>query len=287
VASPHTSAGRVPTVSGFRVFLDCLITLKPLDDREVESIRARLGISEEPSRLIHLTSQLLSGITNMAGVVRLPRRDRASFQRIEFLRLSGDRVLAVLITDDEEIHNRIIHAKRVYSPAELEQAANYLNGKFAGRGMAAVRAELLQEMREAREHMDQIMARALEMAGQVVEGTGADDDYLIAGQTNLMGVDDLASMERLKQLFQAFTEKQQILHLLDRCMEAEGVQIFIGEESGYKILDGCSLVTAPYSTDGQVIGVLGVIGPTRMDYERVIPIVDATARVLGAALKHR
>jgi heat-inducible transcriptional repressor len=287
VASPHASAGRVPTVSGFRLFVDCLITLRPLEKREVESIRAQLGISEEPSRLIHLTSQLLSGITNMAGVVRLPRRDRASFQRIDFIRLSGDRVLTVLVTDDDEVHNRIIHTSRVYSPAELDQAANYLNGKFSGRGMAAVRAELVQEMREARERMDQIMTRALEMAGQVVEDTDADDDYLIAGQTNLMGVDDLASMDRLKQLFEAFTEKQQVLHLLDRCMEADGVQIFIGEESGYKMLDGCSLVTAPYTSDGRVVGVLGVIGPTRMDYERVIPIVDATARVLGAALKHR
>jgi heat-inducible transcriptional repressor len=142
-------------------------------------------------------------------------------------------------------------------------------------------------MQEARDSMDQIMARALEMAGQVVEGSDADDDYLIAGQTNLMGFDDLGDMERLKQLFEAFTEKQQILHLLDHCMEADGVQIFIGEESGYRTLDGCSLVTAPYEVGGQVIGVLGVIGPTRMDYERVIPIVDVTARLLGAALKHR
>ena len=286
VVSPHTSAGRVPTVSGYRVFLDSLLTLKPLEEGEVESIRAQLG-GGEPGKLITSTSQLLSGITHMAGVVRLPKRERASFRQIEFLQLSGSRVLAILVTNEGEVLNRIIHTKRDYSASELEQTANYLNAKFAGRGLGAVRAELVQEMREAREHMDQIMARALEMAGQVVSDSDGGDDYLIAGQTNLMDFDELASMERLKHLFHDFTEKQQILHLLDHCMEAEGVQIFIGGESDYGIFDGCSLVTAPYKVDDQVVGVLGVIGPTRMAYERVIPIVDVTARLLGAALKPR
>jgi heat-inducible transcriptional repressor len=287
VASPHTSAGRVPTVSGYRMFLDCLITLKPLEDNEVAGIQAGLDRAEEPARLIHATSELLSRITSMAGVVRLPRRQRASFRQIEFLQLSGSRVLAILVTNEEEVHNRIIHTKRVYTASELEQAANYLNSKFSGRGLGAVRAELVQEMRDARTRMDQIMERALEMAGQMVAGSGPEDDYMIAGQANLMNFDDLASMDRLRSLFQAFTEKQQILHLLDRCMEAEGVQIFIGGESEYQVLDGCSVVTAPYKLDDQVVGVLGVIGPTRMAYERVIPIVDVTARLLGAALKQR
>lgn len=285
VVSPHTSAGRVPTVSGYRVFLDSLLTLKPLGEREVESIRSQLDSAGEPGQLISSTSQLLSGITHMAGVVRLPKRVRASFRQIEFLRLSGTRVLAILVTNEEEVLNRIIHTKRVYSESELQQAANSLNAKFAGLGLNAVRAELVQEMREAREHMDQIMARALEMAGQVVTGSDEDDDYLIAGQTNLMDFDELASMDRLKHLFHDFTEKQQILHLLDRCMDADGVQIFIGGESDYRIFDGCSVVTAPCKVDDQVVGVLGVIGPTRMAYERVIPIVDVTARLLGAALK--
>lgn len=287
VASPHTSAGRIPTVSGYRMFLDCLLTLKPLGEREVVSIRSQLGPAEDPGKLMASASQLLSGITHMAGVVRLPRRRRASFRQIEFLRLSGTRVLAILVTCEEEVLNRIIHTKKAYSQAELEQAGNYLNGKFAGRGLRAVRAELVQEMKDTREHMDQIMARAVEMAGQVVEGAEEEDEYLIAGQTNLMDFDDLASMERLKHLFQAFTEKQQILHLLDHCMDAEGVQIFIGGESDYGIFDGCSIVTAPYKVDAQVVGVLGVIGPTRMAYERVIPLVDVTARLLGAALKPR
>lgn len=287
VVSPHTSAGRVPTVSGYRVFLDSLLTLKPLGEREVESIRSQLDDTDEPGKLISSTSQLLSGITHMAGVVRLPKRVQASFRQIEFLRLSGTRVLAILVTNEEEVLNRIIHTKRVYSESELQQAANSLNAKFAGRGLNAVRAELVQEMREAREHMDQIMARALEMAGQVVTESDDGDDYLIAGQTNLMDFDELTSMDRLKHLFQDFTEKQQILHLLNHCMDADGVQIFIGGESDYRIFDGCSVVTAPYKVDDKVVGVLGVIGPTRMAYERVIPIVDVTARLLGAALKPR
>jgi heat-inducible transcriptional repressor len=287
VVSPHTSAGRVPTLSGYRMFLDCLITLKPLDEREVGAMREQLGTALEPSRLIQSTSQLLSGVTHMAGVVRLPRRERPSFRQIELLHLSADRVLAILVTNEEEVHNRILHTGKAFSAAELEQAANYINSRFAGRGLAEVRADLLQEMRDARAHMDRVMAEALELAGQVVGEGDEADDYLIAGQTNLMDFNELASMDRLKQLFTAFTEKQQILHLLDRCMEAEGVQIFIGEESGYKVLDGVSVVTAPYGVDDRVLGVLGVIGPTRMAYERVIPIVDVTARLLGAALKHR
>jgi len=285
VASPHTSAGRVPTLSGYRMFLDCLITLKPLDEQEVEQMRGQLDHFDDPGRLIQSTSRLLSAVTNMAGVVRLPRRERAAYRQIEFLRLSGDRVLTILVTQDDEVHNRIIHTRKIYSAAELEQAANYLNAKFFGRGLDAVRAELLQELRDTRKDMDQLMARALEMASQVVEGSQEDEGYALAGQTNLMDFDELASMERLKHLFQAFTEKQQILHLLDQCMEVAGMQIFIGGESGYQTLDGVSVVTAPYIMGDRVVGVLGVIGPTRMAYERVIPIVDVTARLLGAALK--
>lgn len=287
VASPHTSAGRVPTLRGYRMFLDCLLTLKPLESREVEAIRTQLSPQADPSGLLASTSQLLSGITRMAGVVRMPRRDQTRFRRIEFLPLSSTRVLAVLVTNEDEVTNRILHTGRDYTRAELEQAANYLNQRFSGQGMPAVRLELIREMREARLRMDQIMSRAVEMAGQMMDATPSEDDCLIAGQTNLMDFADLADMERLKQLFDAFTEKQQILHLLDRCMEAAGVQIFIGGESGYQILDGVSVVTAPYRVEDRVVGVLGVIGPTRMDYERVIPIVDVTARLLEAALKQR
>ncbi len=287
VASPHTSAGRIPTASGYRVFLDSLITLKPLDKIQVDDIKSRIGRIDEPGQLIQTASQLLSGITNMAGVVRLPDREPSSFRQIEFISLSESRVLTILVTSDGEVSNRIITTDKAYSKSELEQAQNYLNGKFSGCGMSSVRDDLLSDMRQDRNAMDQIMARAMEMAEKVVQGEGDEADYLIAGQTNLMDFDELGSMEKLKGLFDAFTEKQQILHLLDRCMGADGVQIFIGEESGYKVLDGVSMVTAPYQAEGQIIGVLGVIGPTRMAYQNVIPIVDVTARLLSAALKPR
>lgn len=287
VASPHTSAGRVPTVSGYRLFLDSLLTVKPLSEQEVDAMRLRMASVGDAPALIESASQILSGVTHLAGVVMVPRHERDAFRQIEFLPLSGGRVLAILVTGEGEVHNRIITAERAYTPAQLEQAANYLNAMFTGHDMQEVRSRLLADLKTTHQHMDQIMMRAVEMAQRVVEAAETADDCFIAGQTNLMEFNELASMERLKQLFDAFNEKNQILHLLDRCIEAGGVQIFVGEESGYQLLDGCSLVGAPYRIDDQVIGVLGVIGPTRMDYQRVIPIVDVTARLLSAALKQQ
>ena len=287
VSSPHTSAGRVPTVSGYRLFIDSLLTVKQLAEREVDAMRRQLGSFGDASALIESASQLLSGVTHLAGVVMLPRHERNAYRQIEFLPLSGNRVLAILVTGEGEVHNRIISTDRGYSPAQLEQAANYLNEMFTGQDIQDVRKHLLADLKKTHEHMDQIMMQAVEMAQRVVEAAEDADDCLIAGQTNLMEFEELASMERLKQLFDAFTEKNQILHLLDRCIEAEGVQIFVGEESGYQLLDDCSLVTAPYRIEDEVIGVLGVIGPTRMNYSRVIPLVDVTARLLSAALKQQ
>lgn len=287
ITSPHASAGRIPTVSGYRLFLDCLITLKPLDNQEVAHIREQLTANEDHNCLMQVTSQLLSSVTHLAGVVRLPKRERVAYRQIEFLKISGNRLLTILVTQDDEVHNRIIQPRKIYSAAELEQAANYLNTKFFGRTLDMVRTELLQEIHNTRQDMDQIMARALELADQVVSNDTNTDDYTIAGQTNLMDFDELADMERLKQLFQAFTEKRQILHLLDQCLTAESMQIFIGGEAGNPVLDGTSFVTAPYSINDRVVGVLGVIGPTRMAYERIIPIVEVTARLLGATLNQR
>jgi len=287
VSSPHTSAGRVPTVSGYRLFIDSLLTLKQLDQWEVESMRRQLDSFGDASALIASASQVLSGVTHLAGVVMMPRHERTAFRQIEFLPLSGNRVLAILVTSEGEVHNRVINTDHLYSRSQLEQAAGYLNDLFTGQDMREVRKRLLADLKTTREHMDQVMRHAVEMAQRVVEAAEEADDCFIAGQTNLMEFNELASIERLKQLFDAFTEKNQILHLLDRCIAAEAVQIFVGEESGYRLLDDCSLVTAPYRVEDQVIGVLGVIGPKRMDYPRIIPIVDVTARLLGAALKQQ
>ena len=284
VSSPHTSAGRVPTVSGYRLFLDSLLTVRPLEAREIDEMRRRFALLDDSAALIESASQILSGVTHLAGVVMLPRRERNAFRQIEFLPLSGERVLAILVTGEGEVHNRIIHTDGHYSPSQLEQSANYLNGLFTGQDMRDVRKRILDDIEATHYRMDRLMRQAMEMAQRVVVAAERPDDCYIAGQTNLMEFNELASMERLKQLFDAFTEKRQILHLLDRCIEADGVQIFVGEESGYELLDECSLVTAPYRNDDQVIGVLGVIGPARMNYPRVIPVVDVIARLLGAAL---
>jgi len=190
------------------------------------------------------------------------------------------------VTGEDEVQNRILNIEKKCSATDLQQASNYLNSLLAGKDLADVRATLLHEMQEARITMNQMMLTAMQMADQVLEKT-RDEDFVMAGQTNLMEFHELCNIEKLRNLFDAFSRKRDILHLLDQCIHAKGIQIFIGDESGYRMLDECSMVTAPYSVDGEVLGVLGVIGPTRMAYDRVIPIVDATARLLGAALNQK
>ncbi len=286
VSSPHTSAGRIPTITGFRMFIDSLLTVEDLKAQEISRIRDELlGGGNDSNQLLASASRLLSGITHMAGVVTIPRQGRTTFRQMEFLPLSDRRVLAILVTNAGEVHNRILHTHRDFDRAELDQAANFLNKSFAGQDMESVRERVLKELNDTRDNFDQRMTQALEMADQVVSASESREDCVIAGQTNLMEFAELASLEQLRKLFDAFTEKREILHLLDQFQHAEGVQIFIGEESGYQLLNGCSVVTAPYQVNEKVVGVLGVIGPTRMDYQRVIPVVDLTAKILGAALK--
>jgi len=286
ISSPHTSAGRVPTVQGYRFFVDTLLNVQPLDSRSIEQIRLELSLEQTPKHLVESASALLSGITHLAGVVTLPSHEHALFKRVEFIPMSEDRVLAILVTGEDEVQNRILKTEKQHSASELQQASNYLNEIFAGKDLAEVRATLLREMRETRSNMNSMMMTAMQMADQVLESK-QDEDFVMAGQTNLMEFQELCDIDKLRKLFDAFNQKRDILNLLDQCIHSEGIQIFIGEESGYQMLDECSMVTAPYSVDGQVMGVLGVIGPTRMAYNRVIPIVDATARLLGAALNHK
>jgi len=286
IRSPHTSAGRVPTVQGYRFFVDTLLKVQPLDTLSVEQLRAELDVGMAPKELIEATSGLLSGITHLAGVVTLPKHEQAIFRRVEFLPLSEKRVLAILVTSKGEVQNRIIAIERECSVSELQQASNYLNGHFTGKDLAAVRDTLLRDMQEARSTMNRMMVTAMQMADQILE-QNRNEGFVMAGQTNLMEFHELCDIDKLRNLFEAFNKKREILHLLDQCVHGEGIQIFIGEESGYQMLDECSMVTAPYQIDGRIVGVLGVIGPTRMAYDRIIPIVDATARLLGAALKQK
>ncbi len=289
VSSPHTSAGRIPTDKGYRFFVDTLLQLRPLDEAASAEIRRQLETSRESSTdLIANVSQLLSSATQLAGVVTLPRTRQASITHMEFVPLSENRVLVVLVFNDREVQNRIIQLERHYSPDELKRASSFLNEQFRGRSLREARQEILRQLSEAHAHLNQIMLEAISVAQQVFE-SGVDErlEYVIKGETNLMGMAELTSVEKLRRLFEAFNEKRDFLHLLDQSLKAEGVQIFIGHESGYQILDDCSVVTAPYAAGDSVVGVLGVIGPTRMAYERVIPIVEMTAKLLGAALNSR
>jgi heat-inducible transcriptional repressor len=296
VSSPHTSAGRIPTDKGYRFFVDTLLQVQPVEEAAAAEIRRQLegrpldAAHESSKDLMATVSQLLSSVTRLAGVVTLPRAAEASITQIEFVGLSENRVLVVLVYGEREVQNRIIQLERYYSPDELKRASNFLNEQFRGRSLAQVRQEILRQLSETRAHMNQVMLDAISMAQHVFEAGAAGDnqlEYVIKGETNLMGVAELSSVEKLRRLFEAFNEKRDFLHLLDNSLRAEGVQIFIGHESGYQILDDCSVVTAPYGSSDSVVGVLGVIGPTRMAYERVIPIVDMTAKLLGAALNSR
>ncbi|MCK5640546.1 MAG: heat-inducible transcriptional repressor HrcA [Gammaproteobacteria bacterium] len=284
VHSPHTSAGRIPTVQGYRLFVDNLVSYHTPAQSEIEILQQKLLSLHESEPVLESVSSLLSDITTMAGVVMLPRHEQPTLRQVEFLPLSGNRVLVILVMNEREVQNRIIHTSRAYSASELQQAANYLSQSFVGKDIKQARESLVNEMQEAQEGMNQLMLMAIEMANKAFVSEDGNSDFLMTGQTNLMSYAEMADVGKLRHLFEAFNHKRDILHLLDQSMEAEGVQIFIGEESGYEALDNCSVVTSPYEVNNQIVGVLGVIGPTRMAYDRVIPLVDITAKLLGAAL---
>ena len=285
VASPHTSAGRIPTVRGYRLFVDSLVSLQPVGEEDIHRLQDQLGGEEVPQHLVASASRLLAGLTHMAGVVMIPRQDRVVIRELQFVHLSDTRTLAILVTSQGEVLNRIVETSRIFTRSELEQASRFINEHYAGHDLETIKAGIVHEMANHRRDMDRLMEEALTIADRALQVEEGEDDFVVTGQTNLMDFDELAQLDRIKKLFEAFSEKQEILHLLERCSQAQGVQLFIGEESGYGPLEKCTLVTSPYTVDDRVVGVLGVIGPTRMAYDRVIPLVDVTAKLLGAALK--
>ncbi len=294
LSSPHASAGRVPTAQGYRVFVDSLLQVRPLPETELARLRQELPAGTGTQALLGNASELLSAMSHFVGVVSVPRRGQFAFRHIDFVPLDGGRVLAILVFADNDVQNRVFQARRSYDAAELERVANYLNRNFAGRTLAEIRAALVQELRRARDEMAGLLANSVELAEQALAPDAGDpvpetaaigEDVLLAGQTRLMGVQDLADVERLRDLFEAFARKREILQLLERTARAPGVRVFIGEETGLAPLEGMSLVTAPYAAGDRPLGVLGVIGPSRMAYDRVIPVVLAAAEALGAALR--
>lgn len=287
IVAPHTSAGRVPTVQGYRTFVDSLLTVRNLGVDEVRRIQEEVSHEADQKGVIETASQILSEFTNFAGLITIPQQSHETLRQVEFLPLSDNQVLVILVVNHQEVQNRIIETDRAYSSSELVQAANYINQLFGGMDLDSIRRQLVSELKRESESLGTMMRTVAAVAEKALAPSHRTDELVVSGQTNLMGHGELSDMDRLRQLFNAFSQKRDILHLLDQSQRAQGVKLFIGEESGYEILDACTVVASPYEVDGETVGVLGIIGPTRMAYERVIPLVDVTARVVSAALNHR
>ena len=282
VASPHTSAGRVPTPRGYRLFVDTLLTLQHKDEAALEQRLEHALRSGTPQKIISNAAQVLSSLSHFAGVILTPRRESV-FQQIEFLRLSVKRILLVIVSPGGDVQNRLLLTEVDYTPAQLIQAANYINQHYGGLSFDDVRLRLQGELRQLRDDMSKLMQAAVEVGSDAM--TDDSDDMVISGERNLLTVTDLASnMTSLRKLFDMFEQKSSLMQLLDLSSKATGVQIFIGGDSNLVPMDQMSVVTAPYAVNGRIVGTLGVIGPTRMAYERVIPIVDLTAKLLSKAL---
>ena len=286
VSAPHTSAGRIPTPQGYRLFVDSLVRYRQPKEGDIDLLRTQIQRgTDNPGSLISSVSSTLSEFTSLAGVVTVARGQHAALRQIEFLPLSENRILAILVINDREVQNRILQVDREYTQSELQQAANFMNQHYAGIEMIQVRKRILTDLDDARLSMNQAMHDIIEVAQSTMDGgSDAEGEFVLAGETNLMDFAELSDVDTLRRLFETFSRKRSMLDLLDRSINADGVQVFIGAESGYGILDDCSVVTAPYQLDDETVGVLGVIGPTRMAYDRVVPIVDITARLLKSAL---
>ncbi|MFW5431489.1 MAG: heat-inducible transcriptional repressor HrcA [Methylophilaceae bacterium] len=284
VASPHTSAGRIPTQQGYRFFVDSLLSVQPLEAQQIQQLENTLKSSNQ-QELITTAADMLSNLTQFAGMVLIPKRKTLVFKHLEFMPLSDKRILVIIVTTDGNVQNRVIVSDTPFKTAELSEASNYFNAHYAGQTFEVARQKLHADLKKMQVDISDLMSAALD-AGD--EANAKDkDDVVIAGERNLLNVDELATnVITLRKLFDVFERRSSLMQLLDNSQKAEGVQIFIGGESGYSPLDECSMVTSPYEVDGQVVGTLGVIGPTRMAYERVIPIVDITAKLLSNALSN-
>ncbi|MGD2007572.1 MAG: heat-inducible transcriptional repressor HrcA [Cellvibrionales bacterium] len=284
LTSPHTSAGRIPTAQGYRFFVDSLLKVQPMEEQAVLALREELHPNRTAKDLVQSASHLLAQVTSQAGIVTVPRAEVNQLRQVEFLPLSENRVLVILVVNEREVQNRVIELPTPLSESQLKAAADLINQRYAGADLAEVKQRLIQEMDEARSRIDAYMATALELANRALDADESGDDYVVAGENYLLGQASPDDMDKLRELFDAFQHKRDLLELLERSSRAQGVQIFIGEEAGYDVFGDYSVITAPYTQGNRTLGVLGVIGPTRMAYERVIPMVDVTAKMLSAAL---
>lgn len=285
LVSPHTSSGRIPTSMGLRYFVDSLQSFHALDSVDLATFQQKLHPNQPTDDLLTTTSNVLSELTHMVGIVSLPKLEQLILKHVEFLPLPDNKILVILVLNEAVVQNRIIVVDRSYTPSELTQISNFLMCHFAGRDLQEVRRELVHQLQSDRIEMDSLMQAVVDIAAKTFKADKPSPDYKLAGQQNLLTHASQITMDHLQKIFNAFTEKQQILEILDKCLHSDGVQLYIGEESGYDALNEYSIVTSRYSVDGKLVGVLGVIGPTRMPYSKIIPIVDLTAKMLSTALE--
>jgi len=281
ISSPHTSAGRVPTQKGYRFFVDSLVTMKSPNKSDLDMLQNSLNTSNT-KELINITADTLSSLTNFAGVVMLPKAKKISFKHIEFLNLSKTRILVIIVTSDGSVQNRVLDTQEEYDQSTLIEASNFFNEHYKDLDINLIKEKIIEELSTMKKNMTNLMSAAVELS----INPKLDENLILAGQRNLLDTVDLSqNVKSIKKIIELFEKKTSLLQLLEKSHHSSGMQIFIGEESGYQALDECSIVTAPYQSDGEVIGILGVIGPTRMAYERVIPIVDITAKMLSKSIK--
>ena len=289
IRAPHTSSGRIPTARGYRMFVDTLVRYQKPDTDYIDEIQSDLRADNyDTGQLIDKVSNTLSRITSLAGIVKVPKGDNVSLKRIEFLPLSENRILTILVLNNDEVQNRILDTKEKHSATELQKVSNFINENYANQSLDSIRMKLVSDMDETRLSMNKEMQDIISTASKAMEVADEnEDEFIVAGERNLMDFAELSNVEKLKQLFDAFSSKRMMIDLLDRSISADGVQIFIGSESGFSMLDDCSVVAAPYKLSKNQVGVLGVIGPKRMAYDRVVPIVDLTAKMLGSIIEDR
>lgn len=283
LASPHTSAGRVPTDKAFRFYVDSLLQVRAIDPDQQDVIRSQYrSHGRDVAELLKETSRILSSISQYVGIVVAPRFAANIFRQIEFVRLCGRRLLAILVSESGVVQNRIIEADEEFAPEDLIRMSNYLNELLQGLSISQVKQRIIREMENEKVRYDALFSRALKLSEQTLDENTAD--VFVEGQVNIFEQPEFADVGKMKEIFRAFEEKNQLISLLDRCMNAERVNIFIGAENFLSRMNEMSVVTAPYASGPNTVGVLGVIGPTRMGYDRVIPIVDFTAKILSELL---
>jgi heat-inducible transcriptional repressor len=283
ITSPHTSAGRIPTSRGYRLFVDTMLTAQRGEIATASGGVPQLN-ADQPQRVISNAAQLLSNLSNFVGVVMSPRRGSV-FRHLEFLRLGEKRVLLIIVSPEGDVQNRVIFTPVEYTQSQLIEAANYLNTHFAGHDIETVRSQLVGEMESLRGEIAALMQSAITVSSEAL--SEAQGEVIVSGETNLLGVSEFSDVENLKRAFDLFQQKTQLVRLLELTDTAQGVRIYIGGESGKVPVQELSVVTAPYEVDGQVVGTLGVIGPTRMAYDRMIQIVDITSKLVSNALSQK